>query len=129
MCVPPENRTLVGDLSTKIYEFFERNDLCANYVQNDEFLVFLDSQEEYRNFRLTKPFELKQMLAGLEFFLKPWKWNEELGKLSISLLSLLEENDFFPSGFKAYKKPKKAFDVLCYYLEMIAFDYKEYVKK
>lgn len=128
MCVPPKNRTLVDDLSTKIYEFFERNGLCANYVQNDEFLVFLNSQEDYRKFRLSKPYELKQMLTGLEFFLGTWKWKEDLGKLSTSLLSLLEVNNFFPEDYEPYKKPKKAFDVLCYYLEMIAFDYKEFIR-
>jgi hypothetical protein len=128
MCVPSNNRTLRGRIENEVYSFFETNKFC-DYIRNSDFLYYVNNTlAAFKGKPPNNQEEYLDVVGSVDVFVQKYdSWNDSISNACVSkFFRFLEEKYLFPDGTSAPKKGEVAYQLLCYYLAIIALDYISY---
>lgn len=125
MCIDMQHRSLKGGVYDKMYEYFEKNNMCKKYVENTDFQDWMRGWDKKgdlgtRAVKDQKAFE--ELVESVETFVDNYNWKKDLDKLVVTgTFQLLQEHGFL-DGVENFRTFKVCEAMLYLHLGMIVLD-------
>lgn len=124
MCIDMEYRSLKGGYHEKIYEYFEKNNLCKKYVENTCFQNYLQGQKaDLRSRAITNKEGYSELVEAVERFVEDYEdWSKELRTHSVSGIFRILQEEGVLKGVEDFRKLPVCKGKLYFHLGIIVLD-------
>ncbi len=121
MCPQKQDRTLKTDYSDKIYDIFEKNEIC-NLVSEKDFLEFLCSIEEFHESAQKEDDRFLQFVDRVHEFILAFEWQKISQVAYGKILPMLKKDGILDD---VGDRPQVSLHQTLYHFGMLGFDYKK----
>jgi len=123
MCVDIRHRSLRGREHDKMYEYFEKNNLCKQYVGNIDFQKWTQGQNgNLRNRAVKDEKAFSELVESVETFVHSYDWRKDLEKHAVSGVFQLLQTEGVLDRVENFRKFRVCMSLLYFHLGMIVLD-------